>query len=305
MSSTFKKLRWSLVGGAAFLGTAVIGANSAYAGFEQISVASNSADFVKIENVTGHQVKPGDVVRVGKNGAMGFRLPDGSAFVIGDLHSTRTDVGGVEVTNYTPAANGKGAVVEITMTEGNLAVDNTLAPDTRIIVRTRDSVVEVPPGSNTICITALPDASRKGQRTMTSVRDGVALFSNNASGSAQRITNAKSVASNGANGQPRPINHPYMDCCGALESKRQAVLAGPVGVQQGMGPVALYSPAPPAVPAAGVTAQAPIPGGVSLENVAIGVGAAALIGGGAVGLILGLDGGDNPAPSATTTTGTN
>lgn len=305
MTSTFSKLRWSLVGGAAVLGTAVIGANSAYAGFDQISVAPNSADYEKIENVAGHQVKPGDVVRVGNNGAMGFRLPDGSAFVIGDLHSTRTDIAGVEVTKYTPAANGQGAVVEITMTEGNLAVDNTLAPNTRIIVRTRDSVVEVPPGANTVCVTALPAGASKGQRTLTAVRDGEVLFSNNGSAQTMRVTNAKAIASNGAGGQPRNINHPYMDCCGALEAKRQAILLGPAGVQQAMGPAALYSTAPSPVPAVGGVAQVSVPGGVSLENVAIGVGAAALIGGGAAGLIFGLGDGDNPAPAATTATGTN
>ena len=216
MTSTLTNLRRSLVGGTAILGIAMIGVLPANAGFDQISVAPNSADYVKIENVTGHQVKPGDVVRVGDNGAMGFKLPDGSAFVIGDLHSTRTDVGGVELTSYTPAQNGQGAVVEITMTEGNISVDNTLAPNTRIIVRTRDSVVEIPPGGSTVCVTALPAGSTKGQRTLTAVRDGEAMFANNGSQNARRVTNAGAIASNGSAGQPRNIVHPYMDCCGLL-----------------------------------------------------------------------------------------
>lgn len=301
MASTKSMLQRTLVGGAALLGTAAIGALPAHAGFEQISVAPNSADFVKVENLTGHQVVPGDVVRVGNNGAMGFKLPDGSVFVIGDLHSTRTDVGGVEVTKYTPATDGQGAVVEITMTEGNLAIDNTRAPDTRIIVRTRDSVIEIPPGSNTVCVTALPAGATKGQRTLTAVRGGEAMFGNVGSSNTRRITSAGSVASNGANGQPRAINHPYKDCCGFLDDKLKAALASPTGAQPGMGPVALYSQAPAPVPTVGGVAQVPAVGGVGLSEIAIGVGAAAVVGGG-LGLILGS--GDNDTPASTTTTTT-
>lgn len=296
-------VRSVLTGGVVLAATAL----PAMAGLDEIQVAPGSADYNKIAAITGTQVEPGYVATVGRNGAMGFRLPDGSVFVIGDLHSTRTDVTGIELTRYTPAADGQSAVVEVTLSEGNLAIDNTQAPGTRIIVRTPDSVVEMAPGGHVACVTAMPPTGRKPRRTLAAVRDGSVTFRNANGTPPQRITSRRSIASNSRTGAPRPITHPYNDCCGLLEPLRRQALNAAPGILPPQGPVAVYSPPVAAPPVA--TIPAAVPGGVATGPlggipagavIAGGVGAAAL-GGALFGI---LSGGDDGATTTTATTTT-